>query len=129
MSLSLQNANVAAGHRPVPQIKVTGLNIVRDFCYKIMKINTRHFRGNNRKFCLNAPSATLVNLILPCQGNRQMILIPEIIRMIQVNMRCIMYTLVDVFSRCLGRLFRFLPNLIGSYNPTLFNIWKFNLCL
>ena len=62
-----------------------------------------------------------MNLILTCQGqgNRQTILIPEIIRMTSVNMRCtisvfkageketyspnpsIIDTLVDVFSRCL----------------------------
>ena len=78
-----------------------------------------------QSFCLKSPTARIVNLILTCQGqgNRRMILIPEIIRMISVNMCCTMSIFkvgkketysphqVNVYSRkcifkMLGRLFR-----------------------
>ena len=128
--LSLLNLKAIPGHRIVPQIKVICLNMFRDFSYKTINIKLIFaiFEGNSPKFFfLKAPTATIVNLILTCwgQGNRQMILITEIIRMFSVNMCCTMSifkvgkkkhihrTKYNVYSRrcifnMLGRLIRFL---------------------
>ena len=39
MSLLLPNGKVTAGYRTVAHIKVSGLNIFRDFCFKLIKKN------------------------------------------------------------------------------------------
>ena len=95
MSLSLLNGKFTAGRRTVSQIKVTGFNIFRDFRFQNnqkFKSMFAIFRDHNRPkfvcfFCFffNEPTATLVSLILTCQGNSQVILIPELI---SVNMIC-----------------------------------------
>ena len=93
MSLSLPNVKVAAGHRTLPQIKVTGLNIFRDFLLQNnqkYKLIVTILRGNSPKFLFQYTNCHACEFDLDCQGqgNRQMILIPEIIRMISVYMHC-----------------------------------------
>ena len=68
LHLSFPNVKISAGYRAVPQIKVNGINIFRDFSSKIIKMIELIiviFRDTCPLFCLNACE---LNTAVTCQG-------------------------------------------------------------